>query len=111
MSHKVFIPQIVRRFDGTAGELVPAFDLSPAAKFGSLTLILDQDDDTKYLSNLTGKISKELEEFKHGDYLLAVGDPSLIAVCAGIILRKFHSMKMLKWDRQLKTYIEMEINP
>lgn len=108
---KVFIPQIVKRFDDDAGKLVPAFDVSPAAKFGELTMILDHGDDPKYLSKVTEKIAKELEAFKFGDYLLAIGDPAVIAVCSGIILRKFHSMKMLKWDRQLKTYIELEINP
>jgi hypothetical protein len=111
MASKVFITQLVQRFDPGTKLMVPAFDFSAAAQFGELTPILTPDDDPKYIARITDKINSALESFTENDYLLAVGDPSVIAVCAGIILRKQPTMKLLKWDRQLKIYIQLEINP
>lgn len=125
---RVFFPQVVKRYDFTPpGEprhphqrqqmglepirLVPAFDLSSAAQFGQLTPILGPDDNPMFLSWITPKIREALDDFGENDYFLAVGDPSVIAICAGIILRKRKVLKMLKWDRKLNVYISLEINP
>ena len=111
MVQKVFITQIVEKYDASARGMIPAFDFSSAAQFGQLTPVVEPEDNPLWLDRIVPKIKKSLESFGPDDYLLAVGDPSVIAVCSGIILRKQSSLKMLKWDRQLKTYIQMEINP
>lgn len=111
MESKVFIPQIVTRFDHVSGKKIPAFDFSAAAQFGQLEAILDENDDTLFLARITQKIRKSLEGYSENDFLLAVGDPSVIAVCAGIIFRRRTKMKMLKWDRKMQTYLCLELNP
>lgn len=108
---KVFLPQVVKRFDHSSGAMMPAFDFSAAAQFGQLTPILEEADDAMFLARITPKIRAALEGFTENDYLLAVGDPAVIAVCAGLILRRFKRLNMLKWDRKLKVYISLEINP
>jgi len=110
MNRKVFIPQVTTRWCETNQKKVPAFDLSPAAAHGQLHPILEVDDNPAYLARLTQKITKAMENFQEDDFLLAVGDPSIIAVCAGIVLRKFNRMNLLKWDRKLGIYIALEIN-
>lgn len=108
---RVFIPQIVEKYDHDRGIRVPVFDLTSAAAFGSLIPILDAQDNPMFLSVITEKIVAALEGFTEGDYFVAVGDPSVIALCAGIILRKQKSLKMLKWDKKLTQYLTLELKP
>lgn len=108
---KVFIPQIVERFDKQKEVMVAAFDFSAAAQFGQLTPILEAHDDSIFLARITLQIRKKLEEFTDDDFLLAVGDPAVIAVCAGIILRRHKTLKLLRWDRKTKIYHNLEIKP
>ncbi len=111
MLQRVFIPQVTERFDLKLGRKVEAFDFSPAAQYGTLIEVLDKSDNPMFLARLTPKIRIALEDFSEHDYLLAVGDPAVIAICAGLILRRRKTLKMLKWDRQLKIYMVMELNP
>lgn len=108
---RVFIPQLVERFDAKMGRSVPMFDFTSAAVFGTLTPILDKDDDPLYLARLTPKIRTALADFDGEDYFVAVGDPSVIAVCAGLILRRRARFNMLKWDKKLSRYLTLEVNP
>ena len=108
---RVFIPQIVTRYDNVKKRIVPAFDFSAAAMFGQLTPILHDNEDPNYLGVIAPKICEALADFKEGDYFLAVGDPAVIALCSGVILRRIRKMNLLKWDRQLQIYFNMEVNP
>jgi hypothetical protein len=109
--NKVFIPQIVERYSESNNRMSTLFDFSDAERFGSLIPILEPTDNPLFLTLLTPKIRKALEEFTDDDFFLAVGDPAIIAICAGIILRRHKRIKMLKWDRRLKMYISLEVNP
>ncbi len=109
MNPRVFIPQVVLRLDKGIGRLVPQYDFTPAAQHGQLTPILGEDDDTDYISRMVPKVKKALSDFTHEDFLLAVGDPCLIAVCAGVISRKMPTFTMLKWQRSIKMYVKTEI--
>jgi hypothetical protein len=108
---RVFIPQIVEKYEVRSGRMRPAFDFSTATSFGTLTPILDKDDDPLFLARITPKIREALADFNDEDYFVAVGDPSLIAICAALILRRRKTMKMLKWDKKLVRYLTLEINP
>lgn len=103
----VYIPNIVRRLEG--GRLRPVFDFSKAAAFGKLKEIIEEFDDLLFTDHTSAKVAATLADFKPGDYLLAVGDPTAIALCAGILFRKHESINMLKWDRKTKSYIELEL--
>jgi hypothetical protein len=111
MLPRVFIPQVVKRFDSRKGASVPVFDFTLAASFGMLTPILAEDDDPIYLARITPKIREALKDFSADDFFLAVGDPSVMAVCCGLILRRHKTMKMLKWDKKLARYFTIEVNP
>ena len=45
-----------------------------------------------------------------GDSLIAMGDPSIIAVACGIIARDHGSVRILKWDRNIGRYIPSTVN-
>lgn len=111
MLPRVFIPQMVLRWDHSQHQLVPVYDFTSAAEFGTLTTILDKEDDPMFLSQLTPKIHAALDSWYPSDYFVAVGDPSVIAVCSGVILRNYASFNMLKWDKKLNRYLTLEIKP
>jgi hypothetical protein len=52
-----------------------------------------------------------MKDFTEEDYIIAVGDPSLIAAAACIAARKTGGLlRILKWDRQSNSYIAVEAN-
>lgn len=107
---KVFIPQITERWDAVNEVSVPTFDFTSATTYGTLNVILEKDDNPLFIARITAKIREALKKFTEDDYFVAVGDPSVIAICAGIILRRSNRMKLLKWDKKLSRYILLEIN-
>jgi hypothetical protein len=108
---RVFIPQVVTRFNPVSKTKEPVFDFSAAAQHGTLINVLSEEDNPLFLAHLAPKIRKALDDFKEEDRLLAVGDPSVIAICSGIILRRQRVLNMLKWDRKLQVYINVEVRP
>ena len=106
---RVFIPQIIERWDESSERFVPSFDFTSAASYGTLTKILDKEDNPLYLARITGKIRKALADYSPEDFFVAVGDPSVIAICAGLILRRTNNLKLLKWDKKLARYIALDI--
>lgn len=107
---KVFIPQVAERFDHASQRRIPTFDFTPAAQYGQLTPILERDDNPLFLARITPKIQKVLDTFGNDDYLLAVGDPSVIAICAGILMRRRNQLNLLKWDKKMGSYIVLNLN-
>lgn len=108
---RVFLPQATERYDASSGRMVTVFDFSAAAQFGQLTEVLAPEDNPLFIARLTPKIREALADFGEHDFLMAVGDPTVIAVCAGLILRRRQKMTMLKWDKRSRTYISLEVNP
>lgn len=108
---KVFIPQITARFDAIERRMVPVFDFSAAAAYGQLRTVLETDDNPIFLAQLTPKIRKALESFEPGDSIVAVGDPSVIGLCCALLALRHRAFNMLKWDRKLHTYSQLEIQP
>lgn len=109
MTPRVFIPQVVLKYSQGLGRLVPVYDFTPASQHGQLTSILGEDDDVSFLNRIGPKVKLALSDFTHQDLLLAVGDPCLIAMCAGVIARRLPRFTMLKWQREIKMYVKMEI--
>lgn len=134
MEPRVFIPQIAERFipdtpeeqerraqyDRDAGReprsngygrLKPLFDFTPAAAFGQLTPVLEPRDNPMMIARISPRIAEVMESFNpETDYFIPVGDPAVIAICTGLILRRTSKFKMLKWDRHTRMYVTLEIN-
>ncbi len=52
-----------------------------------------------------------MAKYTRDDYLVAIGDPSLIAIAAAIAVEKTGGLlRLLKWDRQTNDYLVVEIN-
>jgi len=106
---RVFIPQEPTKWDDAAKMRVPSINVAPAAKFGKLEILLPPQVTLLYPDPIVRTLKERFNDITGDDYLLAVGDPSLIAICAGLFLQQLGSMKLLKWDRASQVYLTVRI--
>lgn len=100
-----------RYTEAMIGEFVPAFDLSPAAKFGEIELLLDSQVHIGIaVQPLKQKFRDKLQHITADDYFLPVGDP--IAMCLAMHIALEYSggsLNALRWDNRQKEYIKVRI--
>lgn len=108
---KVYAPQQPSRFDSAFNMWVPLFPMTEARKFGELVVMLPPNYSSTMGAPLVQAIKERMNDFTEEDYLIAVGDPTLIAAAAGIAFRKTGGrLKLLKWDRHTKDYLVVELS-
>tara|TARA_R100001377_G_scaffold35954_2_gene19957 strand:+ start:170 stop:511 length:342 start_codon:yes stop_codon:yes gene_type:complete len=91
---------------------MPYKDVLSAAEYGELKSIIEPGYQLLLSPNpITDKIINALKDFNDEDYLLLIGDPSIIgiatAVASDINMGRF---KVLKWDRRREKYFPISIN-
>jgi len=107
---KVYILQEVMRRDPTTNRNTPAHDFAPAAIYGSLEFVITAEARPSIVGRtLVNQLKDALKDFAPGDYILPVGDPSLIFTAGAVIGKKYGSFKILQWERRQRAYIEMEV--
>lgn len=86
-------------------------NLLPALKYGSMEmLIVGRDHQLYNTTPLVEELNRKLATFTSSDYLLLVGDPAAIAICAAIAAQKTGgALQLLKWDRQERTYYALHV--
>ena len=107
---KVYAPQVPSKYDIATKLWLPSINLEPAKKFGELVVMLPPNANRLHISPLMTALREQMKEYGPEDYIVAVGDPSLIAAAACIATSKAHGkLRMLKWDRMTSNYIPVEI--
>lgn len=106
MRPTVYIVQEPVRRDRNTGELVPAFDLTPAAAYGDLKVMLPTGNVALSPDPLRARLTHELRNFTDDDFLLPTGSMAA-ATLAAAIAAKFNRgrYKLLQWDRKAGAYI------
>jgi hypothetical protein len=86
-------------------------NILPAQKFGKIDVLLPQGQIAFLPGPSIYKLNQKLKDFSDEDYLLLIGDPVAIALCA-MVASSYNNgkVKFLKWDRQEGQYIEIESN-
>lgn len=106
---KVFFPQIPSTHDPERG-WVPKISLADARNYGSIVELLPPSANARALAPFQPMIRAKLQFFGENDYLVAAGDPSLIALAACYATRNTGGrLRMLIWDRITATYNPTEI--
>lgn len=109
-SKKVFVAQEVLK-RSVDNERVPVFDFSPAIKYGKLEIIVPYNTPIHPVDELVSIAKYRMEDFRAHDYLLAVGDPVVIAVCSVIALQRTGGfLSLLKWNKLAKDYEPVHID-
>lgn len=107
---RCFVPQTPTRYDKVAGVRRPTVDLSPAKKFGELTVCLPSEM-SPYLTMPAYQLMEErMRGFTRDDFLIAIGDPILIGMAFRIAARKTGGkFTMLKWERFSSEYLRVNV--
>jgi hypothetical protein len=107
---RVFAPQQPSRFDTSTRLWIPTMNMQPAAKYGELVVLLPPNANRLHTVPLLEALKTGMSDFTKDDWLVAVGDPSLIAAAACIASRKTGGvLRLLKWDRLTSDYIAAEM--
>lgn len=84
----------------------------PAKDYGELVMVFPGDQQLVFSPQPAIRHAKEvLKNFTDDDYILAAGDPALIAIAclvAGDV--NMGRLKLLKWDRQENLYYSLALN-
>ncbi len=89
----------------------PLFDISPAAKFGSIEILTKHNHSMISSVPMVRYLRDQLKDFNDEDYILPVGDPVMIAAVAAVVSDMNNGyFKILKWDKKQRAYIPIEID-
>lgn len=108
---KVYITQEVMKRNIHSGEMEPTMDFRKASEYGDLEVCLPGGRVSLTPGPTIQMLKTKLKNFCDDDYLVAVGDPSVIAM-VGAIAAEYNMgrFKMLKWDKNTKQYISVAID-
>lgn len=107
---KVYVPQQPSRFDTATKLWIPTINVDPARQYGEIVVMLPPNANRLHTAPLIAALRDKMADFCEEDFIVAVGDPSLIAASACIATRKTGGiLRMLKWDRISSNYIPVEI--
>jgi|TARA_B100000131_G_C17575872_1_gene392960 hypothetical protein len=102
---------LIQEIPGTSkGE--PKYNILGAQKYGEIKTILPEFSQMILSPGpLIHKLRTLLKDYTEEDYLLLSGDPAIIGVVCSVVSDITNGKyKLLKWDRQEKTYYPIEIN-
>lgn len=112
--NSVFIPHVPTRYEPLKGGRVPTIDLNPAAEHGTLVLLADLECGGPVTQELLPKaleqIHDKLSQMTCDDYIVAVGDPILVAAAIAYAADQHGKVKVLRWDRHSKRYVALEVD-
>jgi hypothetical protein len=101
------IQQPVTRRDG---EVVPAFDFSPAQKYGEIVVLLQNSRGALAPEVLLEQLKERLGDFDPTyDYIIPAGDYAICFV-VGMTVAKFGFVRILRWIPEAKAYQPITID-
>ena len=105
----VYVPN--EPFRTVGGKQVSIIDLTPAARFGDIEILTSGRFAALSTMPLIQDLRKCLKDFNDEDYIVAVGDPAVIGiVCAVAAHFNRGRFKMLKWDKNERTYLQLNMD-
>jgi hypothetical protein len=109
MTGRVFIPQETRRKTPDGNAFV--FDFTPALKYGAIHVIVPPGPPLISLASVLPQMREKMRGFCDDDYVVATGDPALIAA-ACMIGGWYNSgrVKVLRWDRFTRDYAVLDLD-
>lgn len=108
---KCYIVQEPMRRDSVSGQMVPVMDFRKVLEYGDPEVCLPTGKVALSPAPTVYQLRDKLRNFSDDDYLVAVGDPSAIAIAAVIACENnLGRMKLLKWDKDMRRYILVQID-
>lgn len=92
------------------GEVVPAFDFSPAKKFGEIVVLLQNSRGVLAPEVLQQQLRERLDRFDPlYDYIIPAGDYAICFI-VGMTVAKFGFVRILRWIPEAKAYQPITID-
>lgn len=109
---KVFITHIPQRKDSATGDSLPVVNVQPAAEHGEIVVMMPAKSTFYASADLVRSLRVHLDgyNYERGDSIVALGDPSIIAVAFAVLGKDHGRFKVLKWDKTLKRYVATHVN-
>lgn len=103
---KVFVVQMGRKIDPETGEAVDKFDLTPAKRWGELVPVVSPAAKPFDADKLIEKMYYVLDGFNDNDYILPVGNVSIISMTVAVASQlNSGKVKLLQWDAKSHTHV------
>lgn len=110
MTAKVYVTHEPFSRAGT-GEMRSKFDLTPAAQYGEILVLIPAGSSLISSVPTVRTLREKLRSFTDEDFLLPVGDPSIMMVAGSLAAEFNHGrFKVLRWDRHQHCYIPIQID-
>ena len=111
----VYIVQEMKRWqwdpDLQEDVLKPVHDMTPAAVYGDLKVLLDGAPIGIRLQGMIRTLREKLRGFTDDDYILPVGDPLAMGTAIALAAeRNYGRVKVLRWDGRARAYIEAQMD-
>lgn len=89
----------------------PGIDISSAEIFGELRYIFEWSETQDVAAmDMLGIVKRRMEEFKMGDLILMIGNPTAMALAVLTASRMAPTFSLLYWDRDNRQYVEVFID-
>ena len=107
----VFVPQVPRRKDKDTGLFIPVVNIAPAEEHGKIHIMLPPTASFHATGDIIDLLKPQLKtySFEDGDSVMAIGDPSILAVVLGMLGKLHGKFYLLKWDRMTQHYFKIKI--
>ena len=109
---KVYITQVPHKRDPETRAFVPAVNIAPAEEHGELVVMMPPRAPFHNTTDLVKQLREQLKGYDHdaGDCIVAMGDPSVIAVAFALLGKWTSKFTVLKWDRNTGRYIKAVVS-
>jgi hypothetical protein len=109
---KVYITQVPNRRDPATNTFVPTVNIAPAAEHGEPVILMPPRASFYATGDLVKQLREKLEHYDYeaGDSIVAMGDPSVIAVACAILGKLHGRFQVLKWDKNVGRYIPSHVS-
>ena len=96
---------------GPNGDLVSVMNFAKCSEFGDPVVCLPRGQMALSPHPTKEKLREVFRDFTDNDFIVAVGDPTLIFL-AGMVICDLNRGRcnMLKYDREVRSYLKVEFN-
>lgn len=97
--------------DHMLGKSVPAFDITPALKYGDMELLLDRGTIVGIATTpMVRSFREKLRDYSDEDSILPTGDPVAMGIAIAVAaVQNNGKVSVLRWDRKQKAYIRLTV--
>lgn len=105
---KVYVVQDQLKMDSATRKLVSKFDLRPAEKYGEVEFLLSSSIAPFNPNPVLEELRERLQYITSDDYLLLVGNPTLMALTAIVAAEYTNQINFLQWSHLDNSYTVIE---